>query len=124
MAKSLTGIYKPGARVGSMIKIKEALETLDLVIVKAEWGEGKRAKWLSSFTLALRNENEFLEVGKVGSGLKEKEESGVTFEEITRMLEPLIISEEDEKLSKTKNNSRDKNRRDTKIRCLFVWICT
>jgi DNA ligase 1 len=94
MAKSLDGIYRPGARVGSMIKVKEALETLDLVIVKAEWGEGKRAKWLSSFTLAARNDNEYVEIGKVGSGLKEKEESGVTFEEITRMLEPLIISGE------------------------------
>ena len=57
MAKALDGIYKPGSRVGYGVKIKPTLEPLDLVIVSAEWGEGKRKGWLSSFTLACFDEN-------------------------------------------------------------------
>ena len=70
------------------------METLDLVIVGAEWGEGKRAKWLSSYTIACLDENgNFVEIGKVSTGLKEKEEEGLSFVEMTRLLKPLIISE-------------------------------
>ena len=64
---------------------------------------GKRANWLSSFTLACINEGEFLEVGKVGTGIKEKEEEGVTFAQLTDELKPLIISEKG-KIVKVKPN--------------------
>ena len=94
MFKSLNAPYKPGARVGYMIKFKRIMETLDLVIVGAEWGEGKRAKWLSSYTIACIDENgNFVEVGKASTGLKEKKEEGLSFEEMTKLLKPLIISE-------------------------------
>ena len=94
MFKALNAPYKPGARVGYMIKFKHIMETLDLVIVGAEWGEGKRAKWLSSYTIACLDENgQFVEVGKVSTGLKEKKEEGLSFEEMTKLLKPLIISE-------------------------------
>ncbi|MBW2972204.1 ATP-dependent DNA ligase, partial [Candidatus Woesearchaeota archaeon] len=43
MAKNLDGIYKPGSRVGYGVKVKPVMESLDLVIVAAEWGEGKRS---------------------------------------------------------------------------------
>jgi len=93
MFKSLNSPYKPGARVGYMVKFKHIMETLDLVIVGAEWGEGKRAKWLSSYTIACLDENgNFVEVGKVSTGLKEKREEGISFEEMTKLLKPLIIS--------------------------------
>ncbi len=95
MAKNLKGIYKPGSRVGYMVKIKPILDTLDLVIIGGEYGEGKRSSWISSFIVAVKNNDEFLPIGKVGSGLKEKEESkgDLTFEKLTRMLQPLIIEE-------------------------------
>jgi|TARA_B100002003_G_C14136423_1_gene546545 DNA ligase-1 len=100
MVKKLDAPYKPGARVGHMVKLKETEEPLDLVIVEAEWGEGKRAKWFSSFTLACVDENgNFVTIGKVGTGIKEKdetsteEESPVTFEQLTELLKPLVISE-------------------------------
>ncbi|PIO03040.1 hypothetical protein COT48_06375 [Candidatus Woesearchaeota archaeon CG08_land_8_20_14_0_20_47_9] len=93
MFKNLNAPYKPGARVGYMVKYKSAMETLDLVIVGAEWGEGKRARWLSSFTLACRSGRGFLEIGRVGTGIKEKEEQGVSFEQLTKMLKPLVTSE-------------------------------
>jgi DNA ligase-1 len=71
------------------------METLDVAIVGAEWGEGKRASWLSSFMIAVRDPetNELLEIGKVGTGIKEKEEEGVSFAQLTEMLRPLIIEE-------------------------------
>jgi len=93
MLKALDAPYKPGARVGYMLKFKAIMDTLDLVIVKAEWGEGKRSSWLSSFTLACYNDGEFLEVGKASTGLKEKKEEGLSFDEMTKLLKPLVIEE-------------------------------
>ncbi len=94
MMKKLKAPYKPGARIGYGFKVKPTMEALDLVIVGAEWGTGKRANWLSSFMLACRDENdELVEIGKVGTGFKEKKEQGVSFEELTELLKPLIVSE-------------------------------
>lgn len=94
MLKNLDSPYKPGARVGYMVKLKETMENLDLVIIGAEWGEGKRASWLSSYILACRDENgALLEIGRVSTGLKEKKEEGLSFGEMTSLLKPLIISE-------------------------------
>jgi DNA ligase 1 len=91
MVKNLDGIYKPGARVGYGVKLKPVMESLDLVIVQAEWGEGKRATWLTSFTLACKDENNnLLEIGKVSTGLKELPQEGTTFEQMTELLKPLI----------------------------------
>ncbi len=97
MVKNLEGIYKPGSRVGYGVKLKEALETLDLAIVSAEWGEGKRSGWLSTYVLALQDKKGKLrECGMMGTGIKEKKEKeeDVTFEEITTMLKKSIIKEE------------------------------
>ncbi|MBW3022683.1 DNA ligase, partial [Candidatus Woesearchaeota archaeon] len=49
MMKNLEAPYKPGSRVGFMIKYKPTMKELDLVIVGAEWGTGKRGGWLSSY---------------------------------------------------------------------------
>jgi len=95
MAKKLDGIYKPGSRVGYGVKVKPVMESLDLVIVGAEWGEGKRSGWLTSFTLACYDPDtgSFLEIGKVGTGMKEKTELGVSFEQLTELLKPAMIKE-------------------------------
>ncbi|MFA5141762.1 MAG: ATP-dependent DNA ligase [Candidatus Woesearchaeota archaeon] len=95
MVKGLDAPYKPGARVGYGMKVKPVMESLDLVIVGATWGEGKRGQWLSSFDLACRDGDEFVTIGKVGTGLKEKEEEGLTFRELTKMAKPLITKEDD-----------------------------
>jgi len=91
MMKNLGELYKPGSRVGYGVKVKQIMETLDLVIVGAEWGHGKRGGWLSSFKLACRKGKEFLSIGKMGTGIKEKKEMGVSFGALTKMLKPLII---------------------------------
>lgn len=95
MLKSLDAPYKPGSRVGYMVKLKPIMETLDLVIVAAEWGEGKRAGWLTSFTVACYDEDtdDYLEIGKFGTGIKEKEEEGTSFEQLTELLKPHITHE-------------------------------
>lgn len=100
MMKSLSAGYKPGARIGYAVKVKPVLEPLDLAIVGAEWGKGKRTGWLTSFILACRsNSGDFIEMGKVGTGIKEldnedaEEDTTVTFKKFTEMLKPLVISE-------------------------------
>lgn len=99
MAKNLQSIYKPGARIGYAVKIKPDPNELDLVITGAEWGTGKRAGWLTSFDVSCRNENgELLEIGKVSTGLKEKKEEGLSFEELTEILKPITIREEGMKI--------------------------
>ncbi len=101
MAKNLEAAYEPGLRVGHMLKIKPTLENLDLTIVAAEWGEGKRSGVFSSFELACldKDTGEFLTIGKLGTGIKEKVEAGgITFEELTEMLKPYIIREEGKKV--------------------------
>lgn len=93
MLKNLKAPYKSGRRVGYMVKMKPDAKDLDLVIVGAEYGTGKRAGGLTSFILACKSGEEFLEVGKVSSGLKEKEEKGTTYREMDKLLQPLIIKE-------------------------------
>ncbi|HYD02869.1 MAG TPA: ATP-dependent DNA ligase [Alphaproteobacteria bacterium] len=101
MFKSLGAPYKPGSRVGYMVKLKPTMETLDVVIVKAEWGEGKRAGWLTSYTVAIYDSDtdEYLEIGKFGTGIKEKKDEetnvdGVSFQELTDALKPFITNED------------------------------
>ncbi|MEE8403172.1 MAG: ATP-dependent DNA ligase [Candidatus Hydrothermarchaeaceae archaeon] len=88
--KNQTAPYIPGARVGHMYKIKPVMETLDLVIIGALWGTGKRAGWLSSYVLGARDEEagEFAPVGRVGTGVTEEQ-----LQEFTDRLKPLIESE-------------------------------
>ncbi len=95
MIKNLEARYQPGSRVGHMLKLKGQGKDFDLVITGAEYGTGKRSGWLSSFILSCASENGFLEVGKVGTGIKEKEqeEGAVSFIELTEKLKPLIEKE-------------------------------
>lgn len=90
MIKKIDAPYRQGRRVGYMAKLKPVLNDLDLVIVGAEYGTGKRGGWLTSYVIACRESDKLLEVGKVSSGLKEKEEEGTTYDEMTKILKPLI----------------------------------
>ncbi len=94
IVKNLEARYQPGRRVGYWLKIKPTMENLDLVIIGAQWGTGKRAGWLGSLVLGCRKRDEFLECGMIGTGIKEKEDQeGVTFTQLTRLLKPYIESE-------------------------------
>jgi len=89
MAKALDSNYQPGSRGKKWFKIKPA-ETLDLVIVAADWGYGRRTGWLSNYHLAVRAEetNQFLVIGKTFKGLTDAE-----FQGMTENLQKLKISE-------------------------------
>ncbi len=91
MAKKLDAVYEPGNRGKKWLKIKPTMENLDLVIIGAEWGEGRRAHLLGSFLVAVYDpqSGEFLPVGKVGSGFTDED-----LIEFTKMLKPLIKREE------------------------------
>ena len=95
MIKNLNSSYVSGRYVGNLAKLKPDVSDLDLVIVGAEYGTGKRAGGLTSFIVACKSGDKFLEVGKVSSGLKEKEGEGTTYNEINALLQPLIIDEDD-----------------------------
>ncbi|MEM2015137.1 MAG: ATP-dependent DNA ligase [Candidatus Methanomethylicia archaeon] len=91
MIKDLNSPYIPGSRGKYWLKVKPTLEPLDLVIVAAEYGYGRRRKWLSDYYLAARDpeSNKFYVVGKTFKGLTDDE-----LEEMTKRLKELIISEE------------------------------
>jgi len=96
MMKNLSGIYKPGKRVSLGVKVKPVMETLDLVIVGAQWGEGKRVGAFTSFTLACRDEDDnLLELGNMSTGLKEKqtEDTDITYTYMTKILQEHIEAE-------------------------------
>jgi DNA ligase-1 len=74
MAKDLDSAYTPGARGRSWLKLKHVLG-LDLVIVAADWGYGRRHGWLSNYHLAARDavSGAFLLVGKTFKGPTDEE---------------------------------------------------
>lgn len=88
--KNLDASYQPGRRVGYMLKVKPIMEPLDLVIIGAEWGTGKRSKWLGSYVLGCRDPDtgKFLSCGMMGTGLTDEQ-----FKKMTDALKPLIIEE-------------------------------
>jgi DNA ligase-1 len=73
MAKSLDSAYVAGARGRSWLKIKQA-NTLDLVILAAEWGNGRRQGWLSNLHLGARDTERggFAMLGKTFKGLTDE----------------------------------------------------
>lgn len=85
MVKKVESKYTPGRRGKKWLKIKET-EALDLVVVGADWGYGRRVNWLSDYYLAARNEEsgELQIIGKTFKGLTDEE-----FEDITKKLETL-----------------------------------
>jgi len=91
VAKRLDSPYMPGIRGKNWFKIKRTLEPLDLVIVAAEYGYGRRYRWLSDYYLAARDPetNGFLIVGKTFKGLTDEE-----IEWVTERLKRLIVREE------------------------------
>jgi len=90
MMKVLESPYVFGRHVGTMYKLKPIMETLDLVIIGATWGEGTRTSWLTSYILACRDPDtgKLLECGMMSTGLSEEE-----YKQMTETLKPLIISE-------------------------------
>ena len=77
VVKDPSSQYQPGKRGRYWIKLKKELDTIDAVIVIAEYGHGKRAGVLSDYTFAVRDPsdsgNSLKVIGKAYSGLTDKE---------------------------------------------------
>jgi DNA ligase-1 len=83
VAKRLDSLYKLGIRGKAWLKVKKSMESLDLVIIAAEYGTGRRHKWLSDYHLAAWDPEtrQYQMLGKTFKGLTDNE-----FEEITERL--------------------------------------
>ncbi len=74
MLKAAGSLYQPGRRGLAWLKLKRELATLDVVVTGAEFGTGRRARYLSDYTFAVRGEGgELLNVGKAYSGVTDAE---------------------------------------------------
>jgi DNA ligase-1 len=73
MAKSLEAGYAAGRRGAAWLKLKVA-RTLDLVVLAAEWGHGRRTGWLSNLHLGARDpvRNSFVMLGKTFKGMTDQ----------------------------------------------------
>jgi DNA ligase-1 len=89
LAKSPGSPYIPGRRGKHWLKLKRS-ETLDVVIVAAEWGHGRRSGWLSNYHLAVYDATSgaFMTVGKTFKGLTDEE-----FEAMTRRLLSIAVEQ-------------------------------
>lgn len=84
--------YHPGKRGKYWLKLKKELDTIDVVIVIAEYGHGKRAGVLSDYTFAVRDEkknNQLKIIGKAYSGLTDDE-----INKITKELKSIMIKDD------------------------------
>jgi len=73
MVKSLTAPYEAGRRGSGWLKVKP-VHTLDLVVLAAEWGHGRRQGWLSNLHLGARDPatGGWVMLGKTFKGLTDK----------------------------------------------------
>lgn len=86
VAKALEAPYEAGRRGGGWLKLKPA-HTLDLVVLAAEWGSGRRQGWLSNLHLGARDPTTggFVMLGKTFKGM--------TDEVLARQTEELLARE-------------------------------
>ena len=76
MIKDPRSKYNPGRRGREWLKLKRALATLDVVVTAVEVGNGRRSRFLSDYTFAVRASESgptLLNVGKAYSGLTDAE---------------------------------------------------
>ena len=85
MAKAMDAPYESGRRGAGWLKVKRA-RTLDLVVLAAEWGHGRRKGWLSNLHLGARHpaSGEFVMLGKTFKGLTDELLEWQTKELLTR----------------------------------------
>ena len=89
MLKDPDSAYTPGRRGLAWLKLKRPLDTLDVVVVGAEWGHGKRRGVLSDVTFAVRGpDGQLLTVGKAYTGLTDAE-----IAEMTALLHDITVAD-------------------------------
>lgn len=88
MIKDVSSYYRPG-RSKHWIKLKGIKDTIDAVIVAAEYGHGKRAGLLSDYTFAVRDSDSLKVIGKAYTGLSNDE-----IKELTLRLKTMVLKDE------------------------------
>ncbi|MFB6284595.1 MAG: ATP-dependent DNA ligase [Halobacteria archaeon] len=88
MAKNPDSNYSPGKRGRDWLKIKPEPETLDVVVLGGEWGEGRRADFIGSYLLGVKGKEGYEPIGRVATGLTDED-----LMELTERFEPLIETE-------------------------------
>ncbi len=88
VVKDPDSVYTMGRRGSGWVKLKEELDTLDVVVVAAEYGHGKRAGVISDYTFAVRDGGDLKVVGKAYSGLSDRE-----IEEMTGRLKEITVED-------------------------------
>lgn len=88
MLKDPASAYTPGKRGKNWLKRKPDVETLDLVVTGAEWGEGRRANQFGTFLLSARDDDDYETIGKVATGITDEELAA-----LHDRLEPYVRSE-------------------------------
>jgi DNA ligase-1 len=88
MLKVPVSPYTPGVRGKNWIKIKPAVDTLDLAVIGADWGEGKRAHLFGSFLLACQDSSgNLVPLSKVATGFSDEQ-----LQEMYGLLKNRVIS--------------------------------
>ena len=88
--KNPASVYAPGKRGKNWLKIKPIMETLDLVVIGAKWGEGRRASLLGSYRLGCQDTatGNLLDMGFVATGFTDE-----SLAELTEIFRELIVME-------------------------------
>lgn len=89
MLKNPDSTYSPGRRGMNWRKRKPDVETLDLAVTGAEWGEGRRATFLGTFELSVEGDDGFEAIGNVATGITDEK-----LADLTELLEPHILAED------------------------------
>ena len=79
--------YTPGQRGKNWIKIKPEVDTLDLAVIGAEWGEGKRAHVFGSFLVACQDQGKLIPLSRVATGFSDEQ-----LGEVYDLLKDTVIS--------------------------------
>lgn len=87
MLKVVDSPYTPGQRGKNWIKIKPEVDTLDLAVIGAEWGEGKRAHVFGSFLVACQNQGKLIPLSRVATGFSDEQ-----LAEVYELLRDSVIS--------------------------------
>jgi DNA ligase-1 len=87
MLKVTTSPYTPGQRGKNWIKIKPEVDTLDLAVIGAVWGEGKRAHVFGSFLMACQDQGKLVPLSWVATGFSDDQ-----LAEVYDLLKDQVIS--------------------------------
>ena len=90
MLKNPKSLYTPGKRGKNWLKLKPIMDTLDLVVVGGEWGEGRRTSFFGSYLMACRDPdtNRLLTIGRVATGITDEK-----LGELTDIFKDIVILE-------------------------------